>query len=347
MSKRVQVLAGLLCLLVLCCACSAPIIAPTSVTPGPSQQQEKLLSDVRTQYRNASLVISGVCEGDHIDATGATCYDIRVTEVHAGNANVGDLVHCRSHAMQEGESYLLFLNEGEDVHYAEDTLEFSLLSDEPLPILDGNVVLNGQRLDLKTFNEEISRLSNVIHAPAPIYFYNSLEELVDAADEIFIGRVRDLTATADYTFSVRNGGSVEKAQYEASLATIEAYGSIKGVLRYGEQIELVHCPSRIGGMQDAATLQLKGYTKDDALHLEKDGLYVFFLINGPDKKQNYLFPLNPLQGYIELSGETLYVDVKNAPLRPYQNLTALVNELKSALRKATPVQDNPPLIIEE
>ncbi len=151
--KYMFIVAGLLILTLVCSACSVPISAPIA----SSFPDEKLLSDVRADYRNASLIVSGVCTGSQTYANGELCYYIDVEVVYAGDASVGDRVECGSYVMQTGERYLLFLKTGEDVDYAEDTLGYSLLSEAPLPILDEAVLMDGKRLALDAFAAEISQ----------------------------------------------------------------------------------------------------------------------------------------------------------------------------------------------
>lgn len=335
----------LLCLALgtlLFCACAAP-----ATTLSTSQGEERVLSDVRVQYRNASLVVSGVSEGSHMDSTGALCYDISALEVFAGDAQVGDKIHCSSHAMQQGEQYLLFLSEGEDVHYAEDTLGYEVLSDTLMPIQDNEALLDGKRLSLDTLRKELEELGSIINAPAPVYYYDTVAGLAEAADEIFIGRVAAISPMENRDFSIRHGGSVEKVQYDAEIATVETYGAIKGAFSYGQRIELLLSPNRIVGMLDATTLQPMNYSAGDAARLQENGIYLFFLINGPDSKQPYFFTVNPIQGFASYVGEDIYANGYNKPLRAYSKMAPLVLDLQQALDRTAITEENPALIVEE
>lgn len=345
MGKGFRLLSALLvCLFLSACTPTPP--AASVVVSSPAAE-ERLLSDLRAQYRNASLIVSGECAGSHIDASGNTCYDLTVTKVYAGNAKIGDTVHCTKGPMNTGETYLLFLGQGEDVNYAEDLTGYSLISGAPMPIVDSEVIWDGKRISLDALQQEIQTLSTVISAPAPIYYYDSISSLTAAADEIFIGKVTKFPQMKDTAFSIRNGGAVEKAQYSASIVTIEAYGVMKGSLSYGDELNMVFSPERIRGMLDAATLQHMELTAGQTPYLQLGGVYVFFLAKGPDDKQPYHFPVNPLQGALPLSGDTLYVPAANSALKPYDKLSALVQALKSAQAVTLPREDSPSLVVEE
>ncbi len=343
MGKGFRLLSALLVCLVLS-ACTAPA---TNIVVSSPAAEERLLSDLRAQYRNASLIVSGECVGNHIDSSGNTCYDLSVAKVYAGNAKVGDIVHCTTGSMNTGESYLLFLGQGVDVNYAEDLTGYSLISGAPMPIVDSEVIWDGKRISLDALQQEIQALSTVISAPAPIYYYDAISSLTAASEDIFIGKVTRLPQMKDTAFSIRNGGAVEKAQYSASVVTVEAYGVMKGSLSYGDELQMVFSPERIGGMLDFTTLQHMELTAGQTPRLQLGGVYVFFLTKGPDAKQPYHFPVNPLQGILPLSGDTLHVPAANSALKAYDKLSALVQALKSAQVVTMPREDSPSLVVEE
>lgn len=345
MGKGFRLLSALLVCLILSACTSTP--PATSVVVSSPAAEERLLSDLRAQYRNASLIVSGECIGSHIDASGDTCYDLTVAKVYAGNAKIGDTVHCTTGPMNTGETYLLFLGQSKDVNYSEDLIGYSLVSGTPMPIVDSEVIWNGKRISLEAVQQEIQTLSSVISAPAPVYYYDSIAALTADADEIFIGKVTRFPQMKDTAFSVRNGGAVEKAHYSASIVTIEAYGVMKGSLSYGDELNMVFSPERIGGMLDAATLQHMELSTGQAPYLQLGGVYVFFLTKGPDDKQPYHFPVNPLQGILPLSGDTLYIPAANKALQPYDKLSALVQAIKSAQAVTLPQDDSPSLVVEE
>ncbi|HWR24450.1 MAG TPA: hypothetical protein VN366_13310 [Feifaniaceae bacterium] len=345
MGKGLRLLSALLiCLIVSACN---PMPPAASVVVSSPAAEERLLSDLRAQYRNAALIVSGECVGSHIDASGNTCYDLTVTKVYAGNAKAGDIVHCTTGPMATGETYLLFLGQGEDVNYSEDLTGYSLISGAPMPIVDSEVIWDGKRISLDALQKEILALSTVISAPAPVYYYDSISSLTAAADEIFIGKVTRLPQMKDTSFSIRNGGAVEKAQYSASIVTVEVYGVMKGSPSYGDELQMVFSPERIGGMLDATTLQHMELTAGQTPRLQPGGVYVFFLTKGPDAKQPYHFPVNPLQGILPLSGDTLHVPSANIPLRPYDKLSTLVQAINSVQAVMPPREDSPALVVEE
>ena len=137
------------------CACATPV--------GAQLSDERALSDVQRIYKNAALVVMGECVQSHINSEGDTCYDLSVEEVVAGYAQAGDIIHCTQGAMKEGETYLLYLAEGEEMYHTEDMRRYELLSDAPLPVSENGfyasipIVLNNTVISLATQSTALAR----------------------------------------------------------------------------------------------------------------------------------------------------------------------------------------------
>ena len=345
MAKAMRLCSVLLCCLLLtaCATAAAPNIA------GLPQTDERLLSEVRTQYRSASLIVEGVCVSTHINAQGNACYDLEITEVLAGSAQTGEMIECTKGSMNVGETYVLFLQDGDYIPYAEDTAGFNLLSDTPLPVTAGEVIWGGKRITVAAMKDEIAQLNNIINAPAQVFYYDTIAALVEAADEIFIGEVAEISPLAEQAFYIKHGGTAQKTQYEAARVSVRVLGSIKGALgRYGTIIQMIQSPARVGTMLSAATLQNTQHTQSDVAALRGGNVYLFFLIEGPDAKQPYYFPLNPVQGYVQIDGDVLNGSAANTPVAPYETLTDLVKMIHTAMDWVQPgSEDTPPLVVEE
>lgn len=326
MKSSTRLMALIVAVLLLFCACSS--------ATGTKVSDERVWSDAQRVYRNSSLVVMGKCVRSHINEDGVTCYDLLVDEVLAGTAARGDLIHCTDGAMKENETYLLYLGDDDaEVYYSEDTSGFTLLTDGPLPVNgEGEVVFSGVKLSLSAIRENIAEQNAVITAPSETYYYKDLASLTNASEEIFIGRVAQLPRLADTRFrSDSEGTSVENA-LPASVMQVEVYGSIKGTHRYGDMLQVVYCPALSDDMTDAATLKSLTYNAGNATAPEKDGIYLFFLVNSPDDKQSYYFGVNPIQGLALLDREDrLHVTYLNRALSGYYSLDKLVRDIRAIL----------------
>lgn len=305
------------------CACAAPVTAPLS--------SARALSDVQRIYKNATLVVMGKCMQAHINSDGDTCYDLCIEEVIAGTAEVGDVIHCTQGTMKDGETYLLYLAEGEDAYHTEDMPHYKLLSDEPLLVSEnGTVAFSGMQLSLSEIRSDMERMNAVITAPASTYYYKALENLIDAADEIFIGRVKSVPEIQDMAFRAQKDGTIVENTLPAAIAQVEAYGVLKGALNYGDVVKLVYSPAMSANIVDATTLQALSYGEQNVPALEEEAVYLFFLTQSPDAKQDYRFSINPMQGYVRVDQEDrVQVSYVNRALLGYKTLDSLVEAIRA------------------
>ncbi|MBE5785692.1 MAG: hypothetical protein E7330_07850 [Clostridiales bacterium] len=324
--KRIFRLLALLC--AVCFAASACAVPADSGDPSG-----KALSELQRIYKNAALVVTGLCVQQHINSDGNTCYDLSVEEVIAGSTAEDALIHCTVGQMEEGGRYLLYLAEGEDLFYTEDTNRYELLSESPLALSDeGMVEYAGTELSLSELKQDIRQMDAVITVPASFYYYKSLRDLVEAADEIFIGRVVAFAAEQDRSFRAQTDGTVVENTLPAAIAKVEAYGSLKGALNYGDRISLVYAPKMCASLVDASTLKPVAYGEGSVPSLQENGIYLFFLTQSPDAKQNYRFAVNPMQGYVAAdTADRLSVPYVNRALYGFDDLASLVKEIRAAL----------------
>lgn len=324
--KNKRKLLALMCviLLLLTSACTA--------MTGTKATDEKVWSDLQRIYRSASLVVTGKCVRSYLNENDATCYDLRVSSVIAGTAVPGGLIHCTNGTMKEGETYLLYLIKNDSaVYYSEDTSDYQLVTDNPFPVTGGNEVdFDGTKLSLFEIIANISAQSSVVSAPSAAYYYKDLASLTNASDQIFIGRITDIPALTDTRFRSDAQGSTVENTLPASIMDVEVYGFIKGTLRYGQNIQVVYSPALNEELTDAATLKSFTYNTSNVVLPEKDGIYLFFLVNTPDAKQGYYFCVNPIQGFAALTEEDrIHVTYLNGALSSYYSLDALVRDIRS------------------
>ncbi len=293
--------------------------------PASVMSDDRIMADVRQSYRSASLVVAGECI-EKLGSGSDTRSRIHINEVIAGSAGVGDDVLVKG-SYEPGREYLLYLAEGEDVNYAEDVIEYVSTSADSFVIDGDNVEYGGASISLTEFEKEMDEVSRVITAPSVNYYYGSLESLVNASENIFIGYVNSVSAAAKTTFRTQDGGSTVEKKAAAVRLSVSVYGSIKGDMSYGSTIEIVNVPSVCESMTDAETLQPRPMSPADSVALQDGATYIFFLTADPDPKQDYCFAVNPIQGWAVLDGDTLRVSEKNGALSGYSDLSALVEDI--------------------
>jgi hypothetical protein len=296
----------------------------------PTQSGEAILV-ARQSYRSAALVVLGECLSSHADALGRPSYQIQVNRVFAGAAQVGDLLQC-DQKMTPGQSYLLYLQRGADMPHAEDIPGYTLVEGgQPYPVEGSKVTLNGQKLALAYLSQDMQSLSGVISAPGTPQFYDRLQELSKAADNIFIGIVKEAPALVPMQFRAQVGGTTTENTLDATVAKVIAWGGVKGAYNYGDAVDLVFAPGMLSDTLNASTLKPIPYGPANAPELKAGATYLFFTISGADEKQAYSFPVNALQGFILLSGDLPQPSPVAGPLTAYTSLDSLVNTIRKYL----------------
>lgn len=219
-------------------------------------------------------------------------------EVVAGCAQAGDIIHCTQGAMKEGETYLLYLAEGEEMYHTEDMRRYELLSDAPLPVSEnGTVAFAGTQLALSDIKRDIERMDAVITAPAITYYYKSSARSSTRQMRFSSAVLPSISPVKDMAFRSQADGTIIENTLPAALAQVEAYGVLKGALNYGDSVDLVYAPAMSANLVDASTLKALSYGEANAPALEEGEVYLFFLTQSPDAKQAYRFSVNPMQGY--------------------------------------------------
>ena len=314
-------------IITLCAVCVAALVIGV-VLPVSGVSGEKFLSDVRNNYRSASLVVTGICEDDFASADGSIVSRIRVKEVIAGNAEEGELLQIADR-MEQGKEYLLYLSNGEDVHFAEDQHRYVSLSEEPFVIVGEDVEYGGSSRSLKEIKKDMAELDKIITAHGSIYYYEDLDALRDAAESIFIGRVASVSSLKNTRFRSQQGGSTVEKTTPASVVMLTVYGSVKGALGYGSTIQLMYIPQSAAGMTDGASLEPVSCSDEDIVELTEGATYLFFLAEDPDAKQQYNFPVNPIQGWVRMDNDMLTYSDENGALAGYDTLPQLVADMRS------------------
>lgn len=308
------------------CACNAQ----QADVPLASEAE---IYEMQRLYRSSSLVVVAKCLRTHTDASGNVCCDVSVERTVAGTLeHLGKTLHCPLGSMKEGEEYLLYLAQGDDVYQSEDMDSFKIVGNTAFRIKNDVVYVSGSVIDMSSIETAISQAGSIISVQSESLYYKNIAALSEGSDYIFIGRVKEAPAIKPMAFRSHENGATIENELPASLLTVEVYGSVKGSLKYGSEIQVVYCPTMAEGMIDASTL--KPAACDPAkLPVPVEGdTYLFFLSKGPDEKQDYYFGVNPLQLMAQLDdNDRVNVDGANRALSSFRSLDAVVRNIRKAL----------------
>ena len=297
MPKGARIIARVLCMRLLCTGCAARETLA---------DESRALSALRGYYRSAQLIATGVCTRTYYGEDGAILSDFRISEVLAGRGEPGDVICCQTEAMTLGVSYL------GDFSYAQANAARAVpLAACPLNTGAGDIEYDDVTLSLSTIREDMALLQNVIIAPPDTWYYGNIAQLMEACGEVFIGRVRAVPALTDTEFREESGSATIEHTMPASIVPVTVYGSIKGALGYGDEVSFVNVPAHAADMLDAATLTAVRLDTAALPALRAGDFCIFFLLRGPDAKQESYFCVNPLQGFLPLEKDILRVPEGN------------------------------------
>lgn len=305
-------------------------ISPDVSRKGASQRS-RALGELRSAYRAAEVVASGECVSAFFSDSGEERRIIKLNEIVAGSASAGDELCLATDSMTVGESYLVYLSALDDAYNAGDTPVYSLLTKSALKLSDGKVKTGTASISYQELILDIKSLMSVVAAPSELYYYHDIASLTGSCDAIFIGNVTRMSDYDSMQFRSEDNGTSVQNTLSAAKADVEVYGAIKGGMKYGEKVTLIISPDMGGSMIDAQTLKTVGGSKGSIPQLMLNRTYVFFALRGPDVKQLYYYPVNPVQGYVRLKGEELWVNDSNELLANYYALTPLVNDIKRVM----------------
>ena len=323
--KVVKIISLFIALLLLGTACTDDSIRASA--------DSGLLAALRSAYRSASLVCIATCTGLSKNGEGVSFASLKINETLAGQPPEGEL-NCKTEDALIGADYVAYLSPDADAW-----LPVSLIA---YHANEAALVQDEETLPLSALREDIALMQSVISAPADLLYYRSAEELLQASDAVFIGRVEQLPALEEKDFREVSGtGTVEHSR-PASIVGVQVYGSLKGDLPYGGHISFVYSPAFAGDIVNASSLTAFPCAQSDVPALSQGVYYLFFLKNGPDLKQAYYFGVNPLQSHAALDQDTLLPAPKNEALSSYNELPALISALSDSISDDSSLADSAP-----
>ncbi|NLB61166.1 MAG: hypothetical protein GX802_01880 [Clostridiales bacterium] len=288
------------------------------------EPSEKVLLDAKLFYRQSSLVVFGSCTAATVKKE-ITFYTIQISEVIAGEVDDSRTIQVTAKSLDVGSGYLLFLVS------TDDSDNYKMLNDTALKIKTDSVLWDGTWLSLNTILNELYSFASTITIPGTTYFYTKLKDLTTASDAIFIGKVIESPAISKTKVKSQVDGAIVENTVDASVVRVVVYGSVKGDLKYGTTIRLVNYPSAVSSMIDAISLDAVSLNHSNVMPLSNDSTYMFFIQKTKDVKQDYYFPVNPVQGWISVARDFVTVARFNTPLYGYKTLPLLIRDVRSSL----------------
>jgi len=282
---------------------------------------------IHRSYREASSIVLATCTLSYRASSGGQMSRFRVDTAYAGALSEGDEFSLASRAVV-GQSYLLYLGEGGGANYAEDETGFVCVTDELITVRDGIASLGGVNYSLSAIMEDLASQREVLNVPAQSFYYNNLEDLFTACDDIVIAAVTKVEGPVPTLCRSDEKGESVISTTEQTFVSATVLNGLGGVHSYGDNIKAVFSPARKLSIINATNLEAVSFGSEPAAPKEGE-VYIFFLLRSKDAKSDYCFAVNPYQGCVLLEGDDVVRPYYNTALQGISSLedfAALLNE---------------------
>lgn len=257
-------------------------------------------------YRESEKILVATCMRQIKGENGEIISRFRVDEVIDGSSNEGDLLSVTVEASPE-KQYLLYLTE----HVNGEVTEYSILTQHPISVSEGSFIYEGVKLTVEALSKDIERQRKIITIPSQIYFYNSLDSLREACDEILIGRVISVSEPTETVCRSEMKGESIISTNNMVFVRVLVENDFSGNYFYGNVITVVLPPHNLIPILNETDLSPMTGDAPRFISPSSGKSYIFFLIKSDDKKRSDYFTVNPYEGYSLL--------LKNSIASPYYN----------------------------
>lgn len=278
--------------------------------------------ELKHLYHDSTVIAMGKCVGYNEDGSMAK---MTMTRVLAGSDSKKGDIYCANSKIELNAEYLMFLEqpvENTGNRYDADNCTV-------IEIEDDGLLWDQRTYALSDVMFEINGLNAVISVPAMTYYYDKRDEFLTNSEVIVVGKVMGMPEKKQTKLISRTTGATIENTMSCMRIEIEVTGSLRGSYGNGSKLQVVYIPELLSSMTDATTLSTVSMKESDVLSIGTTEYYIFFLEKSPDPKQEYLFPINPAQGWVTLYNDTIVAADNNTMMRDCTGFSQLVNEINS------------------
>lgn len=306
--------------------CCIPLFSCSRAKTVLNKTEEHKLQDI---YRSSTVIAYAKCTGVS-EQNGYASFETK--KVLYGT--VGDTFFFESSDMNVDSEYLFFL----------DTTNNKTQFNENIGVYmrrDGDVLcLNESEYTVNSIESYIREYSAVITMPAHTYFYDTRAKLLDNCTDIIIGRLNSSSKAETKSIYQKTEATSVERMMKCNSSSVSVISTLRGDIQRGSTIEVLFGPETVYSMTDISTLSTVSLQSKDIADLENGKYYIFFLNASLDPKQEYYFPVNPIQGWIYLNKDLLSAAEQNKLFEDCTQLKALVGELNSVSQQATALRND-------
>ena len=290
----------------LLCSCSGNL-------PEMGELESYLL---RNAYRNSTCIVKASCISES-DKDGYSIMNI--TETMAGHAS--GVIYIAQERISLSEEYIIFIDSVRaDLHYDADECT-------TMQIRDDSVLWEGKKYSKEAAYKLLSECEMTLSFPFTTYFYETRADLYKGSSDIIVGRAEVDPVIEERNTYTQTGAVSRTKMTKCNIVTVHVISSLCGDLKSGDSVEVVFSPESVSSMTSASTLSTVSLAVRDIANLENSNYYIFFLDKTEDVKQNIYFPVNPVQGWVELDRDNIKCAEKNTLFDDCKQIKQLISEL--------------------
>ena len=301
------------------------VLGQLEESPTPAPEAFDFTVTLRNLYPKCDVALIGAVES--IDSNVATVIVVKSfdEEVIAVDSTFSFYLPENEIPDEEG-IYLLFLTE-QDEKYTAIVDENGLLSVRDQELYSKT----GAKVSLTQVISELDKMKTYIYMPSYFYYISDLESLVESSSLVLTGQITDIQQMDSAMFYVREPGLEEITTQAATVFTISPIEYLKGSGQDSE-IKVVLSDNMYRNTIVDSSFDQPVYSKENMPQIEKDNVYLFFLIQSPAGKHGeYMLFINPYQGYVPMYDDLMLAIPINAPFSYSQNIDDVKLEIEDIL----------------
>ncbi|MCR5808285.1 MAG: hypothetical protein K6G56_01845 [Clostridiales bacterium] len=282
-------------------------------------------ASISVLYREAESILICSCARSKADENGVFTSRFKVETVLAGNEPSGSVIVLREEAVP-GALYLAYLRDADEGK--------ELIPGALFAIEDNAITAEDRVCTIDSIIKDIERQQKILAVPAQSFFYERFDELVNACDEIVIGRVIKSVGPKETLCRSTLRGESTIGTIDQVFLRVKIENGLYSGMKYGDKIDVVISPYSARPVINAVDLTPKTVEAPPETYPKEGGVYVFFLIRSEDAKSGYRFAVNPYEGYVQVIGNTIYHPYYNDAMRDVNDLRRFASKLREAMAAA-------------
>ena len=202
-------------------------------------------------------------------------------------------------AAAAGAQYLLYLKTPEPTE-EEQKPSPVIMTGAPIPVEDGRLIWENRAYSVDSVRRDIARQRAILTVPSQSFYYDDLDSLALACDQIVIARVLSVGDPVETVCRSVEKGESTLSTVEQIFVRIKVENGFYGGLPYGTRLTVAISPDYSRPVINATDLTPVSFPTGPTARPTPGSVYIFFLLENEDPRSEVYFPVNPYEGCVLL-----------------------------------------------